>query len=193
MPNNLPPFYLITPDFTGDYSTYLNSLENSLKHGIKLVQLRSKLLSTSDYIILAQKVSELVRQYNAKLLLNQSPTLLNTIDADGIHFPSLELMQLQSNPLNSNYLMSASCHDASQIAHATAIKPDITLVSPVNPTPTSKDKHPLGWDKFANLIQDVPLRIYALGGLKAEDYNHAFKLGAHGIAASRAFWDMKEK
>lgn len=191
MRNNLPPFYLITPEFNGNLNEYLTSLENSLKHGIKLVQLRSKQLPTSEYFALAQEVSKLVRQYHAKLLLNNSPDLLQDIDADGIHFPSNQLMRLTKNPLNQNYLMSASCHDAIQIAHALSIKPDITLISPICPTPCNEEKPNLGWDKFAQMIQNVPLKIYALGGLKAEDYNHAYKLGAHGIAATRAFWNIK--
>jgi 8-oxo-dGTP diphosphatase len=46
---------------------------------------------------------------------------------------------------------------------------------------------PLGWDRFAELVDRVKLPVYALGGLAAGDMVRARDSGAQGIAAIRGF------
>ncbi len=190
--NSLPSFYLITPDFEGDLNHYLNALENSLKNGINLVQLRSKELAINEYKKLANEVVKLVHHYKGKLILNGSPDLLNEIEADGIHFPSAQYMSLNHRPIGSNYIMSVACHNDEQVMHANKIKTDVAVICPIFSTPSSPQGIPIGWEKFAEMIKNVDFAVYALGGLKTEDYQQAHQLGAHGIAAKRAFWNLKE-
>jgi 8-oxo-dGTP diphosphatase len=37
-------------------------------------------------------------------------------------------------------------------------------------------------------VRDLPLPVYALGGLQREDMEAAQAAGAHGVAAIRAAW-----
>ena len=46
----------------------------------------------------------------------------------------------------------------------------------------------LGWRRFADLVADYPLPVYAVGGLDYPDLECAWAAGAHGIAAIRAAW-----
>jgi len=62
------------------------------------------------------------------------------------------------------------------------------VLSPVRPTASHPDATPLGWSRFAELVDPVPLPVYALGGLRLEDLDDAIHHGAQGIAAIRGLW-----
>jgi len=61
----------------------------------------------------------------------------------------------------------------------------------VQPTMSHPQTAALGWERFAELITDYPLPVFALGGMQLKDLHHARTKGAHGIALQRAAWDQQ--
>ncbi len=100
----------------------------------------------------------------------------------------IRLARVDRRPLGPERLVGASCHDAIGLARAAALGLDYALLSPVEPTATHPDAAPLGWRRFAALVDRIPLPIYALGGLDPTDLNTAFRHGAQGVAAIRGLW-----
>jgi 8-oxo-dGTP diphosphatase len=182
------PLYLITGQPENDVEKFLALLTSSLIKGVKLVQIRAKSLSSDQYAILAKEAVKLCHQYQAKALLNQHPHLLNLTQADGIHLPSQQLMQLTQRPVSAKLLFSAACHTKEQILHASAIKADFVVLSPVLATPSSPNGIPLGWKNFENIARIVDVPLYALGGMTPKDIPIAKAHGAIGIAAIRSLW-----
>jgi 8-oxo-dGTP diphosphatase len=84
--------------------------------------------------------------------------------------------------------VSASCHTAAELTRAAALGLDYALLSPVKPTGTHPDARPLGWARFQELIEPIPLPVYALGGLGPADLTTAIHHGAQGIAAISGLW-----
>lgn len=191
--DKLPDFYLVTPDFDGDYDSYSKNLKGSLENGIRLVQLRSKNLSTDEYLALAKRILPIIRAYDAKVVLNGKSELLTFLDADGIHMPSSEYQKLTGRPIGKKYLLSVACHNKEQVNQAIKIKADFAVLCPIFSTPSSPKGVPIGWENFSKMLEDVSFPIYALGGLTVNDYNTAINHGAHGLAAKRALWGLKEK
>lgn len=186
------PIYLITHDFESDQNSYLAALESSLKNGIKLVQFRSKNLAQDSYKNLAKEVVKLVHDYNGKVLLNSSMSLLDEVDADGIHFPSSVIADASSRPLPDNYIVSVACHNLEQIQHANTINPSFAVLCPVFATPSSPKGIPIGWDNFKNIVSQATFPVYALGGLSLKDFQTARQHGAHGLAAKRGLWNLQQ-
>lgn len=183
------PFYLITGKPYTDISVFLATLKTSLETGIKLVQIRAKSLNKDEFESLATETVKLCHQYEeAKVLLNGNVELLERTGADGIHFPSSELMKLEKRPFSSKYLFFCSCHDIQQVDHASKIGADFMTISPIFSTPSSPEGKPLGWENFKKLAKTSKIPAYALGGLTPEHLELAKSYGAIGIAAIRAFW-----
>jgi 8-oxo-dGTP diphosphatase len=182
------PLYLITGQPENDVEQFLALLASSLIKGVKLVQIRAKSLSSDQYAQLAIEAVKLCHQYQAKVLLNQHLHLLNATQADGIHLPSQELMQLTQRPVSEKLLFSAACHTKEQILHASAIKADFVVLSPVLATPSSPNGKPLGWKNFENIARIVDIPLYALGGMTPKDIPIAKAHGAIGVAAIRSLW-----
>ncbi|MDT8382965.1 MAG: Nudix family hydrolase [Gammaproteobacteria bacterium] len=196
----LPDRYLITPDPGENMPAFLAQLENRLREGVRLVQLRAKSLSTEAYAVLARQCVTLCEQYAARLLLNADPQLVMQVGAHGVHLDSERLASLTEPPFlsqvpelggagNSNVKwVSASCHSEQQLEQARRLGADFVVLSPVAATASHPGAQPLGWARFQQLTALAGCPVYALGGMTPADRQQAFAQGAQGVAAIRALW-----
>lgn len=182
----LPIIYAISNLQEMGEQAFLSALESQLKQGLKLIQIREKQLASTDLKNFAEKVITLAAKYKAKVLINSDIKLARQLGADGVHFTSAQLMQLQKKPADS--MVAASCHDALELAHAEKLGLDFVVLSPVKATKSHDDAVPLGWHNFAQMIENCNLPVYALGGMCESDLPQALQSGARGVAMQRALW-----
>ncbi len=183
----LPDHYVITPE-PQDRQVFLQRLEAVLAAGARLLQLRAPALPPAEYRDLAQQVLARVRAHGARLLLNAEPALLNEVAADGLHLPARRLLALEARPIGRELWLAASCHNQAELRQALKLGVDFAVLSPLRPTASHPGTAVLGWQGFASLVADLPLPVFALGGLSAADKNAAFIHGAQGVAGISAFW-----
>ena len=185
---SLPDRYLITPEPGADVENFLIYLDAAVSRGVTLVQLRSKQRALADYRVLVRQALGVCRARNARLLLNTEPSLALELGADGVHLTSARLLALRERPLDSRYVIGASCHDRQELEHACAMNLDFAVVSPVRETASHPDAKALGFHGLRNLTEQADLPVYALGGMAETDLERAFEHGAQGIAAIRGLW-----
>jgi 8-oxo-dGTP diphosphatase len=180
----LPHHYAILDD--ADEALLLSNLQKILNRGVKLIQARLKNLSPDAVAKFVEQAYPLCRQQQALLLMNSAVDCL--VAVDGIHLTSLDLMALTARPENIKWL-AASCHNFEQLRHAQDIGVDFAVLAPVLPTQTHPGAKVLGWEQFAELVAEVNLPVYALGGMTTSSLITARQRGGQGIAAIRAFLD----
>jgi 8-oxo-dGTP diphosphatase len=66
------------------------------------------------------------------------------------------------------------------------LKCDFVVLGPVQATRTHPEQVPMGWARFAEFAEAVPLPCYALGGLSIAGLKMAIENGAHGVAMQRS-------
>ena len=76
--------YLVT-DNSDDVEKFLNTIEEGIKGGVTVVQIREKTAETLDFYELALKVKEITTRYNVPLIINDRVDVALAIDADGVH------------------------------------------------------------------------------------------------------------
>ncbi len=184
----LPQLLLITGPDPRFPESFLSRLEASLASGIRLVQLRAHELESAAYRHLAEEAFALCETAGARLLLNRDPRELEGVPRHGLHLRARALAALQHRPGPPDNLIGASCHDAFELTRAAALGLDYALLSPVRATASHPGLPPLGWTRFAELVDPASLPVFALGGLNARDLGDAFRHGAQGIAAIRGLW-----
>jgi 8-oxo-dGTP diphosphatase len=84
--------------------------------------------------------------------------------------------------------VAASCHNAAELTHAQQIGVDFAVLSPVRETASHPDAVPLGWERFAALLEAADFPVYALGGMQPGDLAPARDAGAQGLAMISAVW-----
>ena len=182
----LPPVYGIThaADFTP--GVFLPRIEQALREGLRLLQVREKGMPEKELTGFLAQVMRLVRSHGARVLVNGSTELAQRAGADGVHLTARQLMTLERRPALE--LVGASCHDEAELARAVSAHADFVVLGPVRTTPSHPDTPAIGWNRFARLIEGYPLPVYALGGLAAADLESAWRSGAHGISMMRGAW-----
>lgn len=182
----LPPVYGITNLAEMGKPEFFTALEHALENGIRLIQVREKELDRTALADFARTVVVRARSYDALVLVNGDVALAQETGAHGVHLNSAALMVCEQKP--QGLLCGASCHDADQLAQAAELELDYVLLSPIKSTLTHPGVSPLGWAKFSDLARNLPMPVYALGGMSPIDLAVAWESGAHGIAMMRAVW-----
>ncbi len=184
----LPGRYLVTPEPGNNPQLFLSRLEQCLRGGVRLVQLRAKQLDGAEYELLARQVISLAGRYGVRVLLNADPELVTKLGAAGVHLASRRLLSLRRRPLPAELWVAASCHDERELAHAAHIGVDFAVIAPVLPTLSHPEVTGLGWERLLRLTEMAPFPVYALGGMRDEHLQLARSRGAQGIAAIRSIW-----
>ena len=182
----LPPVYGIT--HAGDFGPgeFMPRLESALKSGLKLVQIREKEMPEKELDSFLEAVTMRARSFGARVLVNGDVERARRAGADGVHLTARQLMTIEQRPALP--LVGASCHDDGELARAVSIGADFVVLGPVRATPSHPDTREMGWDRFAALVTNYPVPVYALGGLAPSDMETAWRAGAHGISMMRGAW-----
>lgn len=184
----LPDKYLITGKFN-DFTDCEEKVTAAIERGIRLIQLREKGLTDDEYLNLAKRLEKVTSGTGTKLILNTSIELFNQTHADGIHFTGKRLAECQTRPVPGDKLFSVSTHAIEELKHAVNIGADFAMLSPVLPTNSHPGEPALGWDTFKEIVSQIKIPVYALGGMNASDVDRARLHGAQGIAAITALWE----
>jgi len=184
----LPPVYAISMAQDLGEEVFLLRAREALEAGLKLIQLREKSLARDELARLAQSLLGLTRPRGARVLLNADADAARLLGCDGVHLTAARLATAAKRP--DDLLCAASCHDAHELAQAAGLRVDFAVLGPVKATPSHPGSRPLGWTRFAELVQGSPMPVYALGGLDADDLETAIANGAHGVALRRAAWKV---
>jgi 8-oxo-dGTP diphosphatase len=182
----LPPEYAISPGGAMGEDAFLSRLESRLAGGLRLVQVREKAMTRECFRVFARKVIALGHRYGARVLLNATEAVVRELGADGMHLGSSALMAMSLRP--AELLVAASCHDATQLEHAMRLGLDFAVLGPVGETASHPGAPVLGWERFAGLVADATIPVYAIGGMTRNQLDNAWLAGAHGIAMITGAW-----
>ena len=163
-------------------------LRLALERGLRLVQVRENLLDPAARKIFAAQVVKEVRDVGGIVVINSDVRLATMLGA-GLHLPSRALMAAKARP--EVEWCGASCHDVLELERARELGLDFVVLGPVRFTPSHAGSQEMGWQKFAELIREFSLPVFALGGMRAVDLDEARRRGAHGVAMVRGAWELE--
>ena len=188
MLQTLSPHYMITGKFA-DHADFQDKLEQALKTGPKVVQLRCKGMGDVEYRKMARLAEVICHRFEAPFLLATTVGLFAETDADGIHLSSNRLGDFSERPIAADKILSVSCHNEADLELADRLGADILLLSPVKPTTSHPDLPGIGWNHFREMTEKLEQLVYGLGGMLPEDVDTAQTAGAQGIAATAGYWE----
>ena len=80
-----PSLYFVTDSTGFTEEEFLFRVEQALKGGVTLLQLREKEKSTREYIELAEKVHAIAKRYKVPLIIDDRVDVALAMDAEGVH------------------------------------------------------------------------------------------------------------
>jgi 8-oxo-dGTP diphosphatase len=200
----LPDTVTLTPAEGWRAESLLDAMEG-VRAG--LICLRQPGLDVQAMLKLAAGAACRIEGTDMRLLLHGDPGVLAPVIMEppralrarladaiaGLHVPARYLAGLAARPLPDVYCFGASCHNARELEAALAVGADYAFLGPVKPTASHPGSPGIGWEGFAALVADLPLPVYAIGGMGPGDLETAWDAGAQGIAGIRGFWPEPER
>lgn len=186
----LPRVYAITQASKFGIPGFMERLRAALESGVRLIQVRERDLPAQELAQFARDIVSVARDYGAQVLVNGDAKISRDAGADGVHLQAGQLMQCKSRP--DCRLFGASCHNREELQQAADLGADLAVLSPVLPTQSHPGEPTLGWQRFRELSLDMPMPVFALGGMRLDMQDTAMTHSAHGVALLSGIWQPAE-
>ena len=106
MKNFDPTLYFITDSTGFSEEEFLRRIEEALKGGVSLLQLREKDKTTREYIALAQKVHTLTKKYNVPLIIDDRMDVALAMGAEGVHLGQSDMPIATARMVSTDWIFS---------------------------------------------------------------------------------------
>lgn len=154
-----------------------------LDGGCRLLQLRSKKMSTGLFLETARKIGKACRKRGATFIINDRVDIALAVDADGVHLGQDDLPLGEAKNIIGNKIIGISTHNLSEAQEAEKGGAHYIGFGPIFRTKTKPDAHAAqGLDTLVNIRGKVSLPIVAIGGITAKSMKSAYLAGADAVA-----------
>ena len=164
-------------------------VEQALKGGVTMVQLREKHLDRAAFRTEALELQALCRQYGVPFLINDDVELALEIGADGVHVGQDDLEAGQARAkLGPDRILGVSAHSVEEALRAQAAGADYLGVGAVFPTGTKGDASGLPLSTLKEICCAVDIPVVAIGGIGPGNIGQLKGSGAAGAAVVSAIF-----
>lgn len=169
----------------------LKNIQHALESGCRWIQLRWKNASEDAFMQLAIQVKELCRKYEAIFIINDYVEWAKTVDADGIHLGLNDTRIAEARKiLGEHKIIGGTANTLQDVLQRIDEECDYIGLGPFRFTTTKDNLSPvLGLEGYTSVIEQLhtsgqTAKIYAIGGIRAEDISPILETGIYGIAVS---------
>ena len=170
------------------FGDFLTQVEDGLRGGVTMVQLRAKNLTDRGLYTTAIDIRDLCRKYDAAFLVNDRVDVALAVGADGVHLGVDDLpIEAARELVPPGFVIGFSPDTNDLAARAKARGVDYLGVGPVYETQTKADAGPeIGVQLLAKRVQISGLPVIGIGGITAEKTAPVIEAGACGVAVISA-------
>ena len=185
--------YAVTDRAGVGRQTLLEQIEDALRGGVTLVQLREKDLPQPDFIREAAQATALCHRYGVPLIVNDSLEVALKSGADGVHVgiedqPVAEIRRR----VGKGFLIGATAKTVEQARAAQAAGADYLGVGAVFPSPTKKNAIRITTQQLREICSSVAIPCVAIGGISRENLPTLAGGGMAGFALVSAIFSQPD-
>lgn len=175
--------YLVTDRHCLRGRDFYEAVEEALRAGVTLLQLREKELGMEELLAEGEKVKALCRKYKVPFLVDDNVETAKILGADGVHLGQEdEAIQKARAVLGQEAIIGISAHNLEEALEAQAQGADYLGVGALYPTGSKKDASVLAPGRFQEIIQAVQIPVVGIGGIHEAQLDQVMDQGAAGCA-----------
>lgn len=179
--------YFITDSTNYGEEEFLYRVEQALKGGVTLLQLREKDKSTREYIALAEKVHAFTKRYNVPLIIDDRVDVALAINAEGVHVGASDMPVFMARKLmGENKIVGATAKTVSWAKEAYEQGADYLGVGAIYPTTTKVKTVQTSTDTLRDICNAVQIPVNAIGGLNKDNIDVLADIPIAGICVVSA-------
>lgn len=169
-------------------------VEEAVKGGVTLVQLREKEADSATFYQLALNLKKILQPYGVPLIINDRLDIALAVDADGLHIGQHDLpYTVARGLLGRDKIIGLSVETVEEARLANALDVDYIAFSPVFNTQTKQDiAKPLGLAGIQEIAAFTKHQTVGIGGINRSNAQQVREAGADGIAVVSAIVSQQE-
>lgn len=163
--------------------TLSHDVEEAIKGGVTLIQLREKELPYDEFLAEALEIKALCGEYGVPFIVNDSLEIALSCDADGIHVGQSDMEALKvREKLGDGKIIGVSVQTVEQAILAEKSGANYLGVGAVFTTSTKKDADFVPYDTLRAICEAVSIPVVAIGGIYAHNIERLSGSGIAGVA-----------
>lgn len=190
---NMLRLYAVTDQAWVGRQTLLEQIEDALKGGATIVQLREKNMDEEAFVEEAIAVRNLCRKYNVPLIINDNVDVALKSRADGVH------VGIEDTPVEeirkrvpADFIIGATCKTIGQAKAAEAAGADYIGVGAVFPSSTKTSAVRITNEQLREIVSSVAIPAVAIGGICCENVCEMKGSSVSGIAVVSAIFAAED-
>ena len=178
--------YLVT-DKSDDVEKFLTTIEEAIKGGVTVVQIREKTADTLDFYNLALKVKEITEKYDVALIINDRVDVALAIDADGVHVGQSDMpCDVTRKLVGPDKIVGVSAATVDEAKKAEKDGADYIGSGAVFPTATKDDAPKITKKDLKEIVDSINIPVVAIGGITLDNAHELADTGIAGLSVVSA-------
>lgn len=184
--------YLVTDRDLMSTETLELAVEQAIKGGCTLVQLREKNCSSLDFYNTAINVKRITDKYEVPLLINDRLDIALGVDSAGVHIGQSDIpCSVARKIIGDDKIIGVSARTLEDAIKAEKDGADYIGVGAMYTTGTKKDAKYTSIDELRKIRKNVSIPIVVIGGINKERVNDFKGTGINGLAIVSAIISQK--
>ena len=179
--------YLVTDHRNKTDEEFLRIIEEAIKGGTSIVQLREKTASTKDFYQLALKVKEITSKYDVPLLINDRIDIAIAVDSEGVHIGQDDMpADIARKIIGEDKILGVSASTVEEAKKAEIDGADYIGSGAVFPTATKDDADSVSKEELKEIVDSIDIPAVAIGGINLENAGTLKDTGIAGFSVVSA-------
>ena len=176
--------YLVTDEKACLEKDFYSCIEEAIKGGVKIVQLREKNISTKDFYEKALKVKEICKNYGALFIINDRLDIAQAVGADGVHLGQSDMpIEEARKILKDKFLIGATARNIEEAKRAELLGADYIGSGAIFGTSTKDNAKKLEMEELKKIVASVKIPVFAIGGININNVGSLKNIGLQGICS----------
>ena len=167
-------------------------VDQAVAHGVGMVQLREKDLSSGDLYHLGVRVKEAIGG-RAMLIVNDRIDVALALNADGVQLPEDGIpVEAARQVVGDDMLIGRSVHSVGGGVEAESSGADFLIAGTIFPSATHPGESGQGTDFVHALCREVSIPVLAIGGVTIQNVGEVMEAGCSGVAVVSAISEAED-
>lgn len=168
------------------------AVEEAIKGGVRIVELREKSKSEDEIIKIATDIKEVCHRHNVPLIISGSAKLACRCGVDGVHLGESDADPIYARRiLGDDAIIGATAHNLFEAQNALISGVDFLRCGSVLTQSEQSKEHTLEINTLREICDKITIPIIAFGEINSENLTRLRNTGISGVEVGKSIFGQK--
>ena len=180
---NALKLYLVTDSDILKGRDFYKCIEDAIKAGVTMVQLREKNADGKEFLEKAIKLRQITKKYNVTFVINDRVDIAMIADADGVHVGQSDIDTMSIRKLiGEDKIIGVSARNVEEAKIAKENGADYLGIGAMFSTSTKDDAKEVSFETLRQITEKVNLPFVLIGGITLDNVDKLKQFNPDGYA-----------